>query len=93
MHYLARRMRRLHPRAVRFTRTERGRRAVLLAFTGARGMELGTGAGMSLVRPFPPGTLSASADEASWLITVYATAFAVSIAMSPRLASYFGNRN
>jgi EmrB/QacA subfamily drug resistance transporter len=56
-------------------------------------MELWTGAGMSLILPFLTGTLSASADEASWLITVYATAFAVSIAMSHRLASYFGNRN
>jgi DHA2 family multidrug resistance protein len=93
MHYLARRMRRLHPRAVRFTQTERGRSAVLLAFTVAMGMELWTGSGMSLVLPFLTGTLSASADEASWLITVYATAFAVSIAMSHRLASYFGNRN
>jgi DHA2 family multidrug resistance protein len=58
----------------------------------AMGMELWTGAGMSLVLPDLTGTLSATADEASWLITVYATAFAVSIAMSHRLASYFGNR-
>lgn len=38
------------------------------------------------------GNIGASIDEATWLITTYATAYAVGIALSHRLASYFGNR-
>jgi EmrB/QacA subfamily drug resistance transporter len=38
------------------------------------------------------GSIGASFDETTWLITTYATAYAVGVALSHRLTSYFGNR-
>jgi DHA2 family multidrug resistance protein len=64
----------------------------LLAFTLATVMEQWTGSGVGLILTDLTGTLSASADEASWAVTLYSTAFAVAIALSHRLTSFFGNR-
>ncbi len=64
----------------------------LLAFTLATAMEQWTGSGIGLLLPDLTGTLSASSDEASWTITLYSTAFAVAIALSHRMISFFGNR-
>lgn len=66
--------------------------ATLLAFTLATGMEQWTGSGLSVTLTDLTGTLGASADEASWAITVYSTAFAISVVLTHRLASFFGNR-
>ena len=38
------------------------------------------------------GALGASPDEASWAVTIYSTAFAISVVLTHRLASFFGNR-
>ncbi len=38
------------------------------------------------------GSIGASFDETTWLITTYATAYAIGVALSHRLTSYFGNR-
>lgn len=65
----------------------------LLALTLATSIEQWTGSGFSLLLTDLTGTLSASADEASWTVTVYSLAFAVSVVLSHRLASYFGNRH
>lgn len=64
----------------------------LLAFTLATGMEQWTANGLSVTLTDLTGTLGASADEASWAITVYSTAFALSVALTHRLASFLGNR-
>ena len=66
--------------------------ATLLAFTLATGMEQWTGTGLSVTLTDLTGTLGSSADEASWAITLYGTAFAVSVALTHRLANLFGNR-
>jgi MFS family permease len=64
----------------------------LLAFTLATAMEQWTGSGVGLILTHLTGILSASADEASWAVTLYSTAFAVAVALSHRLSSFFGNR-
>lgn len=64
----------------------------LLAFTLATGMEQWTGTGLSVTLTDLTGTLGASSDEASWAITLYSSAFAIAVALTHRLASYFGNR-
>ncbi len=64
----------------------------LLAFTLATGVEQWTGSGISVTLPDLTGTLGSSADEASWAVTLYSSAYAVSVALTHRLASYFGNR-
>ena len=66
--------------------------ATLLAFTLATGMEQWTGTGLSVTLTDLTGTLGSSADEASWAVTLYGTAFAVSVALTHRLANLFGNR-
>lgn len=64
----------------------------LLALTLATGVEQWTGSGLSVVLPDLAGSLGSSADEASWSVTLYSTAFAVSVALTHRLANMFGNR-
>jgi DHA2 family multidrug resistance protein len=54
--------------------------------------EAWTTSGVSLTLTDLTGTLSASSDEASWALTVYTTAFAVSVAVSHRLSIHLGNR-
>ena len=71
---------------------KRRRTATLIGFTLATAAEYWTSSGVSLVLTDLTGTLSASSDEASWVLTVYTTAFALSIALSHRLSSYLGNR-
>jgi MFS transporter, DHA2 family, multidrug resistance protein len=66
--------------------------ATLLAFTLATGMEQWTGTGLSVTLTDLTGTLGSSADEASWAVTLYGTAFAVSVALTHRFANLFGNR-
>ena len=66
--------------------------ATLVAFTLATGMEQWTGNGLSVTLTDLTGALGASADEASWAVTVYSTAFAASVALTHWLASFFGNR-
>ena len=72
--------------------TPHERYGTLLALTLATAMEQWTGSGVGLILTDLTGTLSASADEASWAVTLYSTAFAVAIALSHRLTSFFGNR-
>jgi DHA2 family multidrug resistance protein len=55
-------------------------------------MEQWTGNGLSVTLPDLTGSLGSSADEASWAVTVYSTAFAISVALTHRFASFFGNR-
>ncbi|WP_162538048.1 MFS transporter [Granulicella sp. WH15] len=64
----------------------------LLAFTLSSGIEQWTSTGLNVTLPDLTGTLGSSADEASWAITVYNTAFAVSVTLSHRLANRLGNR-
>jgi EmrB/QacA subfamily drug resistance transporter len=55
-------------------------------------MEQWTSSGLSVTLTDLTGTLGASADEVSWAVTVYSTAFAVSVALTHRLANLLGNR-
>jgi DHA2 family multidrug resistance protein len=71
---------------------KRDRTVTLIALCLATAAEYWTSTGVSLILTDLTGTLSASSDEASWALTVYTTAFAVSIALSHRLSHYFGNR-
>jgi MFS family permease len=68
------------------------RSATLLAFALATTAEYWTSASVSLTLTDLGGTLSASNDEATWVLTIYTTAFAVAIALSHRLSVFFGNR-
>jgi EmrB/QacA subfamily drug resistance transporter len=68
------------------------RSATLIALTLASAAETWTASGVSLTLTDLTGTLSASSDEASWALTVYMSAFAISIALSHRLSLRFGNR-
>jgi len=68
------------------------RSATLLAFALATTAEYWTSAGVSLTLTDLGGTLAASNDEATWVLTIYTTAFAVAIALSHRLSVFFGNR-
>ena len=74
------------------TADHRGRTATLLALTLAASAETWTTSGVSLTLTDLTGTLSASADEASWALTVYMTSFSVSVALSHRLSLRYGNR-
>ena len=67
------------------------RSATLIALTLASAAESWTTSGVSLTLTDLTGTLSASSDEASWALTVYMSAFAISVALSHRLALRFGN--
>lgn len=69
-----------------------GRKATLITLTLATVAETWATTGVSLTLTDLTGTLSSSSDEASWALTVYTTAFAISIALSHRLSVYFGNR-
>ncbi len=64
----------------------------LLALTLATGIEQWTGSGLNVTLTDLTGSLGSSADEASWVITIYGVAFAIAVTLSHRLASYFGNR-
>ena len=66
--------------------------ATLIAFTLATGMEQWTGSGLSVTLTDLTGTLGSSPDEASWAITLYSSAFAISVALSHRLSNLMGNR-
>ncbi len=68
------------------------RSATLIALTMASAGETWTTSGVSLTLTDLTGTLSASSDEASWALTVYMSAFAISVALSHRLSLTFGNR-
>jgi EmrB/QacA subfamily drug resistance transporter len=68
------------------------RSATLLAFALATTAEYWTSGSVSLTLTDLGGTLSASNDEATWVLTIYTTAFAVAIALSHRLSVFFGNR-
>lgn len=68
------------------------RAATVAALTMASAAETWTTSGVSLSLTDLTGTLSASSDEASWALTVYMAAFAVSVALSHRLSVKFGNR-
>jgi MFS family permease len=70
----------------------RDRTATRVALCLATAAEYWTSTGVSLILTDLTGTLIASSDEASWALTVYSTAFAVSVALSHRLSHFFGNR-
>ncbi len=69
-----------------------GRSMTLLAFTLAVGIEQWTGTGMNVVLTDLGGSLGAVADEASWALTLYSSAFAVSVLLTHRLSNLLGNR-
>jgi len=64
--------------------------ATVVALTLASAAGTWTTSGVSLSLTDLTGTLSASSDEASWALTVYMSAFAVSIALSHRLSVRLG---
>ena len=74
-------------------RQEISRSVTLAALTLASAAETWTTSGVSLTLTDLTGTLSASSDQASWALTVYMAAFAVSIALSDRLSLKYGNRH
>jgi MFS family permease len=71
---------------------QRRRTATLIALILAAAAESWTASGISLTLTDLTGTLSASSDEASWALTVYSTAYAVSVVCAHRLSSLWGNR-
>jgi DHA2 family multidrug resistance protein len=56
-------------------------------------MELGTTAAVNVILPDMQGNVGATADQISWAITIYSTAFLCSLPLSPWLARRFGHRN
>ena len=88
-----------HPSQVLSVRTispgeprDLSRSATFVALILASAAETWTTSGVSLTLTDLTGTLSASSDQASWALTVYMAAFAISIALSDRLSLKFGNR-
>jgi hypothetical protein len=70
---------------------EKSQRGItLIALTLPTGVEQWTGSGLSVTLPDLTGTLGASADEASWAVTLYSSMFAVSVALTHRLSSILG---
>jgi MFS transporter, DHA2 family, multidrug resistance protein len=63
---------------------------LLLGLGLATGMEFYTFDGVNLVLPDLTGTLGVSADEASWLLTVYSTALFLGVPISIWLAGHVG---
>ena len=59
----------------------------------ATSMEIGTTMAINVILPDMQGNVGASADEISWAITIYSTAFLCSLPLSLSLARKFGHRN
>lgn len=56
-------------------------------------VELGTTTAVNVILPDMQGNVGATADQISWAITIYSTAFLCSLPLSPWLARRFGHRN
>ena len=56
-------------------------------------MEVGATTAVNVILPDMEGNVGASADEASWVITVYSTAFLCSLPLSVWFARRLGHRN
>ena len=56
-------------------------------------MEVGTATAVNVILPDMQGNVGATADQISWAITIYSTAFLCSLPLSPWLARRFGHRN
>lgn len=56
-------------------------------------MEVGTTTAVNVILPDMQGNVGATADQISWVITIYSTAFLCSLPLSPWLARRFGHRN
>jgi EmrB/QacA subfamily drug resistance transporter len=56
-------------------------------------MESGTSVAINVILPDMQGNVGATADQISWAITIYSTAFLCSLPLSPSLARRFGHRN
>ncbi|MGB6688480.1 MAG: MFS transporter [Terracidiphilus sp.] len=56
-------------------------------------MEIGTTMAINVILPDMQGNVGATADEISWAITIYSTAFLCSLPLSLSLARRFGHRN
>ncbi len=65
---------------------------LLLGLGFATGMEFYTYDSVNLVLPDLTGTLGISADEASWLLTVYSSALLIGVPISVWLAGHFGHK-
>src|ERR1700761_5755953 len=65
-------------------------RLLLLGLALATGMEFYTFESMNLVLPDLTGTLGVSADEASWLLTVYSCALFLGVPVSIWMAGHYG---
>ncbi|WP_246326928.1 MFS transporter [Burkholderia guangdongensis] len=72
------------------TMTPSQTRLLLLGLGLATGMEFYTFDSMNLVLPDLTGTLGVSADEASWLLTVYSSALFLGVPVSIWLAGHVG---
>jgi MFS family permease len=81
---------RRHLESIALDDTER--KWTLIALTLATGAAYWSNAASFLLVADISGNLGASFNEGVWLITTYITAYAIGIALSHRLTSYFGNR-
>jgi len=56
-------------------------------------MEVGTTTAVNVILPDMQGNVGATADQISWAVTIYSTAFLCSLPLSPWLARRFGHRD
>ena len=78
------------PASAMGTLTPAHTRLLLLGLGLATGMEFYTFDSVNLVLPDLTGTLGVSADEASWLLTVYSCALFLGVPVSIWMAGHFG---
>ena len=56
-------------------------------------VESGASVAINVILPDMQGNVGATADQISWAVTIYSTAFLCSLPLSPSLARRFGHRN
>jgi MFS transporter, DHA2 family, multidrug resistance protein len=66
---------------------------IVIGLSLATCMESGTTTAINVILPDMQGNVGATADQISWAITIYSTAFLCSLPLSPSLARRFGHRN
>ncbi len=69
------------------------RLAIVVAVGLATSMEVGVTTSVNVILPDMQGNVGASADEMSWVITVYSAAFLSALPLNTTLARIMGHRN
>ena len=69
------------------------RSAIVVAVGLATSIEVGVTTAVNVILPDMQGNVSASADEISWVVTIYSAAFLSALPINTSIARYIGHRN